>query len=343
MFKTFKHSVFIMVSALTIHCGQSEPVSEQEGNPDSGTSTDAKDKEDSKLIPDVLDDMDAGDADAPLPSVETCESDYSRLQDPACPWTSRGVTAFSVFGPQGPAHGVPGASFPEKNEDPSPPEGVKVAVGSCSPAMSAYPPCDSPCQEGQYCHKDGQCYDEPEIVDKDVGPVKLAVEGVEVGALAYEGTPPTGRYEAQGELSQRLAPIWVPGQTVSARNDTGLPFFLEAPAPADMNVTSFPFTPYTEKAKAKEPLRITWSAGQPGHIVEILFGVSFAYAACVAKDEDGQFSIPWQVIQDIFDLADGEFYVFVSRSRRTTSVAKDGRRISLSLQSFASQGYYFAP
>jgi hypothetical protein len=158
-----------------------------------------------------------------------------------------------------------------------------------------------------YCYPDGTCHPTPFAWDHDVGAISLAVDGAPLGELAFEA----GMYVPSGELT-RLQPLWRAGQHVAATNAA---FSVEGVAPEVPDVTTFAHTVAAQLEPAGRDLALSWNAGEPGEVVEISVGTSFAYVLCLASD-DGSFAVPWSVFQGIQATGGGELFVFLDRTRR---------------------------
>jgi hypothetical protein len=160
-----------------------------------------------------------------------------------------------------------------------------------------------------YCHPDGTCQSTPYASDHDVGPIELAVDGTVAGSLAYDGSS----YEPAGELATRVEPLWrLGGEHLTA---THADFALALTTPAVPEVTSFTHSIDAQIEPAYQDLALTWRAGDPNDILEISIGTAFTYTRCLAAD-DGSWSVPWSVFEDIAKGEGGELFIFVDRTRR---------------------------
>jgi hypothetical protein len=272
--------------------------------------------------------------DAP-PAGDRCTSSHAFTADPACAEAPNMVITFALYHPErGASHGVPGATFPAEpaHVDLARPS---VAVDACSPVMSAAPACPDGCPEGNYCYPDGTCHDTPWVSDHDVGPIDISVDGTAVGQIVFEGND----YVAAGDLATRLDPIWTGGETVRIANSGAGGFSIEGVAPEVPEVTSFIHSVLAQNAAWGEDLVMTWTVPAAGDVVEITAGTFGTYTRCVAAD-DGSFTLPWPLLQELIDTGIGEFFVFFDRTRRSVGPSATGAT-ELLMRGMDSQGYAF--
>jgi hypothetical protein len=243
------------------------------------------------------------------------------------------------YGPNGPAADWPSAAFYVYDENKEWPSPLAIETENCSEVLYAGPNCPELCNEGEYCYPDGTCHDEPYLTPLDVGPISIEVNGSLVSTLIFEELSSSYIPEDQ---QMSLDPLWTGGETVKARNDSSGGFVVEAITLPFIEVTSFPHTLEAAEGTLGEDLLLTWTPTNPDGVIEISFGTAFYYARCVAKD-DGTFTIPWSLIEEIGEEgAGGEFFVFVERVVRQSTSGEIGK-VDLALASINTQQYVFVP
>lgn len=261
-------------------------------------------------------------------AVHTCTSSREQTADPACATSASFVATFASYHPSaGAVDGVPAASFPVPAPSTQRPA---VELGHCGDIIDATPACV--CDADSYCYPDGTCHATPYATDHDVGAIELAVDGAIVGTLSFDGT----HYAADGDLATRVAPVWTTGQHVTASNAM---FTVDGIAPAVPDVTTFAHTADAQILPAHQDLALAWSAGSSDDVVEIMIGTALIYVPCVASDT-GTFTIPWPLIQGIYDRGAGELYVFVDRVHRASADSPLGR-VDLIMRASDSQQLAF--
>jgi hypothetical protein len=262
-------------------------------------------------------DIDApSEPDAP-PAFTACTSQRGQTNDPDC----TAAPSFAVFGASfrpgdtTPAHSIPAAYFPTPLA-PWQYQRPTVELDTCMPVASGVGPAPT-----------------GPISYRDVGALAVTVNGTDVGGLAYSDT----MYRPTGDLATRLTSLFWGGESLRITNAN---WNIEVIAPVVPEVTSFAHTLETQIEPALEDLDVTWLAGGADDVIEISVGTLNAYTYCAVRD-DGTFSIPWQVFQDIFDAGGGELFVFVDRTRRTVAPDTVAGPVQIIVRASDSQGFAF--
>lgn len=264
-------------------------------------------------------DVDAGGA-----ATLRCRSDRLASTDPSCANSPSSIIVFR--------DALPGGVFSARV---TPPDTRSIPLDGCTGVLDATPPCV--CDPGLYCHSDGTCNTTPEDPGRDVGPIDILVGGLRLGHLEYVERGQV--YAAADDFPAGATVFWEANDVVEAR---GARFAISGLAPTPIVVSSFEHV-LLQTARVREDLALRWNAGEDDQVVELSFGLAGAYARCAARD-DGEFTIPWTLIDAIFQAngGPGEFLVNADRVRRSAWSTSEGD-VDLVILSREAQSFTFAP